>query len=326
MNTVLPLLSRYAECIFWLGRYMERAESLARIIDVTHNFSQGRTGESSWLPIVQINADVKRFFERHKEATMETVTDFYLLDNDNPTSIIFSVHAARENARTLRPLISTEMWTQLNIFHLWLTSLTDDDLADPKLSGLCQQVKERCQAHTGIVEGTFYRDQGWYFYQLGKQIERADQTSRLVDIKYHTLLPSVADVGSPLDSHQWYALLRAAAGYHAFRRVFPQGMNPRTVAAFLLFNEAFPRAVICSIRLCEWYVQQLRSRYDLRQGSAALERLDELRLALTDHNIDTVISQGLHQFCDWIQRQLIDIQIEIGRAFFDYDTSTTQAA
>ena len=220
------LLSRYAEAAFWMARYIERAENLARILDVNETFSRDSQGGQNWLSVLQLYDDQKRFFERHGEAGGEAVIRFYVLDRDNRGSIVSNVRMARENARALRPLISTEMWTHLNMFHNRLGELRPEDVTEHRLARLCTLVKESCQAHTGITEGTFHRDAGWDFYQMGRMIERADQTTRLLDVKYHLLLPSAADVGSPVDVSQWNALLRSASAYHAFRRVQPSGMDP----------------------------------------------------------------------------------------------------
>jgi uncharacterized alpha-E superfamily protein len=310
------LLSRYAECLFWLGRYMERIENLARTLDVTETFARGGRDGRNWLSVVQINADEERFLAKHEKATARTVVQFYVLDRENPTSIASTIGYARENARTLRPLISTEMWAQINVFYNKVRRLGDADVLPSRLSRLCTELKESCQAHTGITEGTFFRDQGWSFYAIGKYLERGDQTTRLVDIKYHTLLPSAQAVGSPLDVSQWNAMLRAAAGYHAYRRVYPRGMSPALVAGFLLLNPAFPRSLVLCMGQVEWYLTQLRARYHLRGGGAALERLDRLRGALNDRRIDDLIAEGLHEYLDRVQRDLILLQQDIAEAFW----------
>ncbi len=313
------LLARYAECIFWMARYMERAENLARILDVHETFARDTRGSKDWTAIVQLNADTARFKELYPSATAENVTNFYILDGQNPTSIISAVGYARENARQLRPLISTEMWTQLNVFHNWLHTLGPTDIALHNLPRLCGKLKEACQTHTGITEGTFYRDQGWYFYQLGKYLERADQTTRLLDIKYHTLLPSTADVGSPIDISQWSALLRSAAAYHAFRRVHPRGMTPASVAGFLLFNDSFPRSVVVCTRQVDQLLTRLKSKYRLRRGSIAMECVDEIQAALDAHGIEQVIAQGLHEYLDWLQLRFAEVSGHIAVAYFGLD-------
>jgi uncharacterized alpha-E superfamily protein len=320
MSETLPhtsyyLLSRYAEALFWLGRYMERIENTARILDVTESFVRSGGTESGWLSVLQINADTKRFLEHHKEVTQNDVVQFYVLDRENPTSIATAMAQAHENARTLRPLISTEMWTQLNLFHKEVRALTSFDVAPSRLSRLCDMLKQRCQLHAGITDGTFFRDQSWHFYAMGRYMERADQTTRLVDIKYHTLLPSVQDVGGAIDVSQWNSLLRAAAAYHAFRRIYPSGMTPTAVAGFLLMNHSFPRSLVLCTEQMRQHLAQLRAGYGLRAPDAA-ELTDELRAALISRSIDQVLGQGLHEFLDWVQLQLIRTHEAISHAFW----------
>jgi uncharacterized alpha-E superfamily protein len=312
-----PLLARYAEGLFWMARYVERVENLARLVDVTQTFeAPGREAES-WLALVRINADEESFFKRGGVANAEQVRRFYLLDPGNPTGVPASLEAARYNARTLRPLISTEMWMHLNVFHRDMLSITPEDLQGDRLSRLCRALKEGVQTHTGITEGTFFRDQGWFFYQLGRLIERADQTTRLLDIRYHLLVPAVGgEERRVTELTQWGSVLRAAAGYHAFRRVAPAGFGPEDVVSFLLHDTSFPRSVTLCIEQMESLLGQLRSRYGLRGTVAALERVEELRAGLTGRTVAKVIEDGLHQFLDGVQRDLILLAGEIGTAFF----------
>ncbi len=312
------LLARYADSIFWLARYVERAENLARILDVNETFSRDSRGAQNWQSIIQLNADDKRFLTGGRTVSTQSVLQFYVVDADNPNSIVSAVRGARENARTLRPLISTEMWVQLNVFYNKLAALGTADLAPGRLSALFAGIKEACQTHTGITEGTFYRDQGWYFYQLGRYIERADQTTRLLDIKYHLLLPDPADVGSPIDISQWNALLRSAAGYHAFRRRHPARMTPARVAGFLLLNQAFPRSVHHCVREAGRLLGEVKSHYSLRGGNDAAEELDRLRAVLGTLTIAEILGTGLHEFIDVIQKQLIAVSRDLGTAFFGY--------
>ncbi len=310
------LLSRYAENIVWLARYMERIENLARIIDVTETFTRTSQMENGWRSVIQINADEERYHAARQEADMQGVAEFYVLDRENPNSIASLINASRENARTLRPLISTEMWTHINVFHGWVRQLGSHDIRSSQLSGLCARLKQECQTHNGIIEGTFYRDQGWYFYMIGKYLERGDQTTRLVDIKYHTLLPPEVGIGSPVDISQWSAVLRSAAAYHAYRRVMPRALTAPAVAGFLLLNNAFPRSLVLTLRQVYGSLSQLRTDYGLRQGGIALERLEELRAALSDQTIEQIILRGLHEFLDWVQVELRRIQNDVADAFW----------
>jgi uncharacterized alpha-E superfamily protein len=318
------LLARYADCIFWLARYVERAENLARILDVNETFSRDSRGGQNWRSIVQLNSDEDRFLKTHDAATAHSVLNFYVIDADNPTSIVSAIRFARENARTLRPLISTEMWVQLNVFYNRLVGLRAEDLTPGNLSSLFASIKEGCQTQTGITEGTFFRDQGWYFYQIGRYIERADQTTRLLDIKYHLLLPSPSDVGSPVDVSQWNALLRSAAGYHAYRRLHAASTTPSRVAGFLLLNTAFPRSVHHCVREVGRLLNEVKSRYSLRRGNDAAEELDRLQVLFGTLDITTILQDGLHEFLDSLQGQLIALTRELSMAFFGYSPEASQ--
>ena len=240
---------------------------------------------------------------------------WYVLDAGNPTSIPASLEMARFNARTLRPMISTEMWSQLNVFHRTVLSIHDADLQGDALSRLCGRIKEGVQAHTGITEGTFFRDQGWHFYEMGRLIERADQTTRLLDIKYHLLSPGGAEERRVTELSQWNSVLRAAAGYHAFRRVTQAGFTPADVVVFLLADTSFARSVALCVSQLEWHLGQLRTRYGLRGTAAALERIEEVRAAVQG-TLTTLLPRGLHEFLDGVQKELLQIASEIGTAYF----------
>jgi uncharacterized alpha-E superfamily protein len=318
------LLARKADAVFWMARYVERAENLARILDVQQVFAGDARDPATWSSVVQLNADDERFFQTHEAADRASVIHFYVLDQDNPTSIVSAVHAARENARTLRPLISTEMWAQINVFHRQLKALTINDLSEPRLPKVCTLVKEACETHTGITEGTFFRDEAWYFYSIGRWLERADQTTRLLDIKYHQLLPRGADIGSAFDLGQWNSVLRSAAAYHAYRRVHSRAMSPATIASFLLQNRSFPRSVALCVNDIDRTLHEFKSRYGLRGGSAALERVDDLRGQLAGRPIEQILATGLHEFLDLLQAMLGKLAEDIGRDFFYRDEPAGQ--
>lgn len=310
------LLSRYAENLNWLARYLERIENLSRVLAVTETFMRTSGDMRGWRSIVQINADEDRFDATHASAEPQNVIDYYILDNDNPTSIVRLLTHARENARTLRPLISTEMWAHINVFYNKVRALRPDDIAPARVGGVCQMLRTECQTHAGITDGTLFRDQAWSFYEIGKNLERADQITRLVDIKYHTLLPAGAPVGSPVDVSQWNTVLRSASGYHAFRRVTPSSMSPATVAGFLLFSRGFPRSLATCIGQLGAQLTQLRTAYELRSSAAALERLDEIRAVLSDQTIEQIIIRGLHEFLDWMQSEIAALQDDVADAFW----------
>ena len=329
MSTRPSLLARFAQSFFWMGRYMERVENIARLLDVNETFARNSNGEADWLPIVQLQSDETSFFATHTEARGDAVVRFYLLDRDNSTSVISSLWMARQNARGVRHLVSLELWTQLNVFYNRILQLTPEALALSRLSALCATIKEDCQLHTGIVEGTFYRDQGWFFYQIGKYLERADQTTRLLDIKYHRLLTSPTGVDGSLDESQWNAVLRSAAGYHAFRRVHWREMRPQDVAGFLLFNQSFPR----SVRTCTGEVRSkiasLHHLLGVDETAAILTCAAELDDKLAAADIYAVLESGLHIYLDELQRRLGRLSDDLSAAMFyerpgDVEATQTQ--
>jgi uncharacterized alpha-E superfamily protein len=307
MSEALPvsgtthLIARHAASALWLARYIERVENLARLLDVTKTFTHD-TGD--WLTILRINGDAIGFTKRYPEVSQANVARFYLLDADNSSSVQAAIEAAKENARTLRALISTEMWLQINVFHGHIRALSGADLTPDRLSAVCAMLKEGAQAHVGISEGTFYRDQCWHFTMIGRYLERADQTTRLLDTRFNALVPQVDATDPDIDAGKWHSLLRAAGGYHAYRREHPHGYRPVEVAGFLLANTAFPRAVALNLSQIEWHLSQLRLRYYLRGGARALERVDNLCAALTFDGVADLVARGLSPFLDWMQREI----------------------
>lgn len=311
-----PLLARYAECIYWMARYMERAENLARLVEVNEVFARDHRGSHNWDAIIRLNADWDAFQKRHDKATEANVTYFYLLDPEHPGSVYSTVRMARENARTLRPFISTEMWTHLNAIYNRLRAVEAGPGRLPNIADFCKRLKQDCQAHNGITEGTFYRDQGWAFYQIGKYLERADQTTRLIDVKYHALLPSPSDVGSPLDESQWNALLRSVAGYHAYRRAHPHDLSPAKVAAFMILNGQFPRSVRYCVGECSRNLATLITTFQLPRGIEVTDPIDVLHQRLEESDIESIIAFGMHEFLDSVQVELIEVSRAMARAYF----------
>lgn len=310
------LVARFAESIFWLARYMERVENIARILDVNETFARDSQGGRDWLPILQLNVDEKRFFAKHKEATPEAILHFYVLDRDNPTSIAFGVAAARENARALRHIISTEMWTHLNVFQYYVRNLKRRDIRVPNLSKLCGVIRENCQTHAGITEGTLYRDEAWCFYYIGKYLERADQTSRLLDIKYQHLVGPGQDPDAALDLNQWNAVIRSAAGYQAFRRTYQRGFKVENVAAFMIFDRNFPRSISACMHRVRDLVKQLDDRFGLPTGKVTQGVLGDVAKTMEARDTRAILKPSLHAYIDNLQLQLAGITDEMTRSFF----------
>ena len=209
------MLSRVADSIYWMSRYIERAENVARFVDVNLNLMLDFPGSSDqqWQPLVDITGDTEQFAERYGEACQTSVIQFLTFDTKNPNSILSCVRAARESARSVREIISSAMWEHLNGSYLMLTAAAGDDgeVSDPH--ELFASVKTASQAFTGITDTTMTHNEGWHFCRLGRQLERADKTSRILDVKYFLLLPKVDDVGTTVDDVQWAAVLRSASAF-----------------------------------------------------------------------------------------------------------------
>ncbi len=215
----------------------------------------------------------------------------------------------------MRHLLSTEVWRQLNVFHEWFCGLTRRDIRLDRLASVCLQTKEGCQLHTGIMEGTMIRDQVWYFYALGKSLERANQTSRLIDIKSHLLDPPSGDAPA-VDVAQWNALLRSAAGYHAFRRTHPSGMTPRQVIDFFLLDRSFPRSIAACIHDIDTQLWALYRSAGLARARDIRKEINPLleQIGLPHNGNGAGRRLGTH--LDRLQVALDALANQISRAFF----------
>jgi uncharacterized alpha-E superfamily protein len=321
----VSLLARYAEHLFWLARYIERTASLARIVETHLAFDRGRDEDMPWGWLVTLHNDEARFRERYDEATFRNVMRFYLADIENPGSVPFALRAARENARTLRAMIPTEMWIHLNGFYNRFLVSAETDLDPVRIARTCEQIKAGCYAQIGVAESTLYRDEGWRFFRLGLMIERADQTSRLMDVKFAQLATGAGEQLKAGDETFWALVLRSATAYQAFRRLERRGTDPTRVARFLLLNSSHPRSVAYCVIEVQRLLGELRSGYALRRVSGAQERAEAMLELLQTAGADTALAERLHAVNDQVQRRLIDLTQELGEAFFGYAPPQAQS-
>jgi len=312
----MSLLARNAEQLFWLARYIERASSLARIIEIHSAHGRAGSDDGSWAWLVALYSNAEPFAKRHGDVTARNVIQFYVSDADNPASIRFSVRAARENARALRAIVPTDMWTQLNAFHHRLLSMRDADFDVVALARTCNAMKVGCYAQLGVAESTLYRDEGERFFKLGSMIERADQTSRLLDVKFAQLATAGEAAGAVADTTFWALILRSAAAYQAFRRHEPRGADPARVAHFLLTNASQPRSVAYCVIAIQSVLEDLRRLYGLRQAVKGLELVHGLEGGLQAAANDPQLVSRLHAVNDWLQQRLIELTSELSATFF----------
>jgi len=311
-----PLLSRVADAVHWMGRYIERADNVARFIAVNQNLMLDLPGgyADQWQPIVDTTGDRAAFLERYGTATQENVVRFLAFDPENLNSIFSCVLAARENARTVRDTISTEMWEQINALYLLITSVSRKPLPE-LLPEFCHQVRSACHLFHGITHVTMSHNEAWHFIRLGTSLERADKTTRILDVKYFILLPSVSDVGTPYDDIQWAAVLKSVSGFEMYRKSYGR-ISPDRVVEFLLLDSEFPRAVRNCIGLAD---QSLHAITGTRPGAfscVAEQRIGLLRSELDYAQADTVLKAGLHEFFDALQIKMNTIDECILGDFF----------
>ena len=309
------MLSRAAENLYWMARYMERAENTARVLEVSNRMSVLPTQQGSeslhWRPAVEISPDPADFEGRYREASAANVIAYMALDAENPSSIFSCIRAARENARAERVAITSEMWESLNT--TWL-EMRDLDFAGLQSWGFRQffdWIKERSHLFRGVTVGTMLQDDGFHFLRLGTFVERADNTARILDVKYHVLLPSVSDVGGAVDYYQWGALLRSVSAFTAYRKTFRNVITPSRVAELLILRADMPR----SLRFC---FDQVNETLEVLAGGKPLEcgRLaGEMHAALKYGRIDYIMNAGLHEFLEDFIRRNNGLGREIQRGF-----------
>ncbi len=296
---------------------MERTDSLARLLEVTETHSRDEHGTQDWELILEVNGDLERYKKQYKKITTEDVIYFYSIDKKNSTSLITSVMLARENARSLRHLISTEMWSEINTLHNFFSTVKKRDIQTRRFSGFCQSIKERCQAHSGITEATLYRDQAYTFYWIGKMVERADQASRLLDVGFRRaqkLGYGDADAGENL-SH-WTGLLRSVGGYQAYRRTHPIHLRSHEITDFILLNISFPRSVNYCIEEIRDYMDELIELHDVEKARDAMQALEIIRKQLSGADVQSLVSTGLHEFADTLQQQLVTFTTVLAKGCF----------
>jgi uncharacterized alpha-E superfamily protein len=306
------MLSRVADSLYWLSRYIERAENNARILDVNIQLTLDsehagpEEEEADWLPILATFEDLEAFREHEPVINAKTVCEFVTFSELNPNSILSCISNARENARTVREYISSEMWERINSLYLWIRSNDARDLYEQGAINLYRQIVDYSHQFSGTTDATLTQGEGWNFMQVGKFLERADSASRILDLKYHILLPQGEQVGGTVDTVQWQAVLKSCSGLEAFQKLHSASVTPSSVAEFLILHPSFPR----SIRFCVDHLDASLHRIsgsDRTQFSNPAERLSGRMLSdLNYTTIADIFQEGLHQYLDRFQLRLIE--------------------
>lgn len=309
------LLSRFAENAFWLGRYMERVESLARLLWVTEAFAADQDNDDAWAPILSVFADEKKFEESGKQPNAMNVARFYLTDRNNANSALSAAFMAKENARSLRHLLSTESWREISVFNDEMSALQKRRFSLSKLSEICLALRDGCYTHRGVMSATCYRDEVWRFNQLGAALERADQMTRLIDIKYFRFDRDDIDDTPPPDVAWWNTLLRSASGYHAFQRRHSFNADPADAARFVLCDPYLPLSVSNAANSAFYQIEKLDAEFNAKPGAeinAAVRTLRE-RLAGPPAKLN---GRALHRYLDAIQQEIIALANALTDRYF----------
>jgi uncharacterized alpha-E superfamily protein len=311
------MLSRVADSIYWMSRYIERAENVARFIDVNLNLMLDLPVGSTqqWQPLVDTTGDSLAFKERCGRATQQNVIHFLAFDADNPNSIVSCVRIARENARSVREVISSEMWEQINQFYLMVNSATAraESLTDPQ--ELFASVKTASLLVAAVTDATMTHGEGWHFSRLGRELERADKTSRILDVKYFLLLPTIADVGTTFDDIQWAAVLRSASAFEMYRKRHGR-IAPDRIVEFLLLDDEFPRAIRYCLMTARESVHAISGTAPGMFRNAAERLLGELCSELAYAQTEEIIAGGLHEYLDELQTKMNHVSDGIYDTFF----------
>jgi uncharacterized alpha-E superfamily protein len=311
------MLSRSADSLYWLARYLERAENVARIVSVGHRMASTTrslgSGGNEWLSTLLATGCEPGFFAKYAEAAQSTVIDYLLRDPENPSSILSSIETARRNARVVRTALTTDMWDALNETWLDVRNLTPDLSSSEGLLRFLDWVRERSLLFNGAYASTMLRNDAFYFTRLGTFIERADNTARILDVKYYVLLPQHEGVGGALDYYQWQAILRSVSALRAYHWVYHDRLKPWLIAELLLLRPEMPRSLMACHDQIGQYLGLIADAYGGKRGEC--HRLaGALHSDLRYGRIQDIFQSGLHEFLT----DFIDRSVGLGREISSY--------
>lgn len=346
------MLSRVADSIYWMNRYVERAENVARFVDVNHYLTLDLPDDdaTAWRPVVATTGDDTAFRERYGEATRENALRFLVFDREYPSSVVSCLGAARENARSVREVISTEMWEVVNRAYLAVRGADPARVIEAPHEFLAE-VKQASQLFVGTTYLTMTHNEGWHFGRLARLLERADKTSRIIDVRCFALQQR-GRLDASSEEILWAALLKSASSFEMYRKRHGR-ITPREVMAFLLFAPQFPRSVYYCVRKAErslhaiiaaqgkvrdpvsmmpppplvpqsqWQSQSMggqRQSMGPWGSNLAVERIESLRTDIERATVEEILAIGLHEFLDTVQTRLNSVGDGVYRSFIALDS------
>jgi uncharacterized alpha-E superfamily protein len=313
------MLCRVANELFWMSRHIERAENTARMLDVTYRTSlmpyqvtePGLAWAEPWAVPLITSGIATEYYRSNPALSGEAVLKFLIFDATNPSSIYCCLRAARESARSVRGAITSEMYEDLNAAWLEMRDYDYDTVQQMGVSDFLEWVKMRSHLFRGVTFGTMLRDEAYHFIRLGTHLERADNTARILDVKYHLLLPSTAGVGGAVDYYQWSALLRSVSGFESYRKIYSDVITPRRVAELLILRDDMPR----SLHGCMNMIHETLERLGNGHGRELTRLSGQLHAQLHYGRTDDIIVFGLHEYLmDFLER-ISTLGDEISRVY-----------
>ncbi|MEX0286786.1 MAG: alpha-E domain-containing protein [Paracoccaceae bacterium] len=313
------MLGKTANGLFWMSRYLERAENTARLIETGQRIALTRlgSGDEDWASVLQSAGALAAFQDTGRTVTKDTAMDWMIRDLGNPSSIRSCIAAARQNARLVRTAITGEVWEAVNATHMESANLLARKVSERDLPEVLRAIRQNTALVRGMVHGTMMRNDIYDFLRIGTFLERADNTARILDVKYYVLLPSVSAVGSSIDNVQWESILRSVSASGGFRMEHGAGGGAQDIAQFMILDKRMPRSLAFCVGKLQSNLSYLTAAPD--SPTEALKMVQHLQSEYLSHDIGAVFDFGLHEFIQEVLKHLAIIarQTEIDFRFYE---------
>ena len=313
----MTMLGKTAGGLFWMFRYLERSENTARLVEAGQRIALTRSyNDDEWTSVLQTAASLGSYLGKYGDVTKDNAIDWMLRDRDNPSSVLSVIESARNNARLVRTALTREVWESVNESWMVLKEVLAKRVNERDLPAALNVIRQRSAHVRGALTGTMLRNDIYNFCRIGTGIERADNTARILDVKYYVLLPSAAAVGSNLDNVQWETILRSVSAEGGFRMLYGQAPTPMKIAQFLILDQSLPRSLAFCTRKIADNLVYLEQSYGLRMPSH--DMVDALQAQYLSRPVFEIFENGLHEFISDYLRALGNLgrQIEIDYRFY----------
>ncbi|ROT99484.1 alpha-E domain-containing protein [Histidinibacterium lentulum] len=313
------MLGKTANGLYWLARSLERAENTARLLDVGQRIALTRLGPSDdeWGSILQSAGTWQGYTDKHGEVRRDDAVDWMLRASDNPSSVLSSIQSARQNARMVRTALTEELWEAMNGGYMAIRDALSRKVSERDLPQILGLIRQRTALVRGATHGTMLRNDIYDFLRIGTFLERADNTARILDVKYYVLLPAAAAVGSDLDNMQWESILLSVSARGGYRLVHGNRIRPRDIVRFLILDRRMPRSLIFCCGKMHENLRYLVQDYGMQTPS--FEMADRLAGSIVAQDVDTIFDEGLHEYIQGFLGSISQLgrQIEIDYRFYE---------